>query len=1025
MARGSRHHRHLAVRLLALAAALLPTPARPAPPPPAALPDILILESYHRGFPWTDQETNGALAALRARWPALQPQVESLDRKRYGTPEALEAAVRRVAEKLRGRRLDGVIVTDNAALEVALARRADLLGAAPISFAGVNGFDPAWLRGQPHVTGVVEDVDVAGTLALVRALQPDLRQLVVALDRTETSAGIEAQVRAAAAGLPPGATLRVEADLSMTELEALAAGLDRRSALLLGSFNRDRLGDYYGYEQVADRVTARSGAPVYALWDFQLGHGVLGGSLLSGEAQGRRAAELLLRLMDGEQDVPVDHGAAPWLVVDEAVADRLGLDLASRPPPGPATVLNARPGAWESHRTLLSVLLALVASLAAFASVLLWVLRRIRRGEQALRESEERYRSIVDSVDDAIFVHDPDGGAILDVNRRAEEMYGLPREVLLRDGLAPLCQGEPPFTVEDAARWLERARTAGTQRFEWHARRGDGELFWVEVATRPATLSGRRRLVVAVRHIGERKEAERALQESERRFREMANLLPQVVYEADAQGRLTFVNRQAFEAFRYTPEELERGRELSSFVVPQDRPRAARNMGAVMAGAGGVGNEYTALRRDGSTFPVAIYSSPIMRDGRVAGLRGRIVDISGRQRAEEERLALQRRLDEAQRLEAIGRLAGGVAHDFNNLLTPILGEAEAALEALGPGHAVAPELQAILEAAGRAGALTRQLLAFGRRQVLQERLVDLNAEVTSLHAMLRRVIGEDVEVRLALAAGPVTVTADPAQIQQVLLNLAINARDAMPSGGVLTLATRVIPAEGEAARDQAELTVTDTGHGMAEEVRARIFEPFFTTKAPGRGTGLGLATVLGVVQQHGGTVEVRSAPGQGAAFQLRFPLATGAPQPADRGAALPPSSAPAGPLAVLLAEDEPAVRRLVEGYLRAAGHTVLVAASGEEALAQARARPDRLDLLVTDVVMPGMNGRQLHEALLALHPGLPVVFMSGYPALPGTQEEIVAGGPGAVLAKPFTREDLLRRVAGAVGARPAGDAGAV
>jgi PAS domain S-box-containing protein len=635
-------------------------------------------------------------------------------------------------------------------------------------------------------------------------------------------------------------------------------------------------------------------------------------------------------------------------------------------------------------------------------------------------------------VDDAIFIHDPATGAVLDCNRRACEMYQLPRETILREGIGHLSAGAPPYALADARRWLQRALESGPQRFEWQARRADGTLFWVEVSLRATAIGGQARVSATTRDLTGVREAARALQRSERRFRELADLLPQVIFEADTGGRLTFVNRRAFQLFGYDPVDLARGVDLRQFVVPHQRELVSENVARAMAGGPSAGNEYQALRRDGTTFPALIYSSPALVDGRPVGLRGLIIDVSDRKRTEEERAAMQRRIEEGQRLESIGRLAGGVAHDFNNLLTPILGHAQQVLDRLGPDHPEAEAVRALVATAEQAGQLTRQLLAFSKRQVLQDRELDLNEEVGALHAMLRRVIGEDVVVRLDLAANLGAIRGDSGQLQQVLIDLVANARDAMPGGGVLTIATRGVPAAeapptlGGAVRDLVELSVTDTGVGLTEEVRARVFEPFFTARGPGRGAGLGLGTALGVVQQHGGDIEVRSAPGRGTTFRLLFPRAAPARPARVSELALTPAPAPLAPppaldvrgRTVLVAEDEPAVRRLVEGYLRSAGFEVLSAATGREALDLAARHGGAIDLLLTDVVMPGMNGRELQRALAQRHPGVKVVYMSGYPALPG--------GPGALedlvdelLEKPFTRGALLEKLSGALRAAPA------
>jgi two-component system, cell cycle sensor histidine kinase and response regulator CckA len=393
-----------------------------------------------------------------------------------------------------------------------------------------------------------------------------------------------------------------------------------------------------------------------------------------------------------------------------------------------------------------------------------------------------------------------------------------------------------------------------------------------------------------------------------------------------------------------------------------------------------------------------------------------------------EQAALEARLLQAQKMEAIGNLAGGVAHDFNNVLTVIRSFSELAVRATPAADARREDLEEIRRAADRGAALVRQLLAFSRRQMLQPQLLGLGQVVAGVEGMLRSLIGEDVRLVTRLGDAPRLVHADRVQMEQVLLNLAVNARDAMPRGGTLTIET-------EAAPPDVVLRVRDTGHGMTPEVRARVFEPFFTTKPPGRGTGLGLSTVYGIVEQSGGSIAVDSEPGRGTTFTIHLPAAPGgggagdAPAtalPAAAGSAhLTPPSVPvfsrdgaaAGAAAagrgprptVMLVEDDAAVRALAHRVLREGGFQVLEAGSGDEALRLCAAHGPSVDLLLTDVVMPGMSGRELAERAAALLPRARVLYMSGY-----TDDEILRRGlrddSAELIEKPFTPQGLLGKV---------------
>jgi two-component system, cell cycle sensor histidine kinase and response regulator CckA len=527
------------------------------------------------------------------------------------------------------------------------------------------------------------------------------------------------------------------------------------------------------------------------------------------------------------------------------------------------------------------------------------------------------------------------------------------------------------------------------------------------------------------REISERKRAEAALRESEERYRRITESITDYVFQVKVEeGRAveTIHGPGCVAVTGYTPGEFANDPLLwLAMVVPESRPAVLEQARAVLAGEHFAPIEHRIVRKDGAVrwvrnTPVPQYGP----DGSLVAYDGLIADIS-------ERRSLQEQLLQAQKMESIGRLAGGVAHDFNNLLTAVLGNVEMARSDLPPDlaldHLVRADLEEIAKAGERAASLTRQLLSFASKQPIAPLRLDLSAVVADSLRMLRRLLGEDVEIATVLEPALGVVEADPGQIEQLLVNLAVNARDAMPGGGRLVIETANETVDEAYAASHpglspwryVRLSVTDTGVGMSEEVRAHLFEPFFTTKGAGKGTGLGLATCHGIVKQIGGEIRVYSEPGQGTTFRIRLPQVKGTAAETGAGATAGPT--PTGSETILVVEDEPAVRRLAVLALRAQGYTVFEAADGAEATQVAARRGLRLDGLVSDVIMPGMTGPELATRILPLHPEARLLLMSGHAEasiLPRTQH--LGGIP--FLPKPFTPERLARKMREVLDAPP-------
>ena len=629
-----------------------------------------------------------------------------------------------------------------------------------------------------------------------------------------------------------------------------------------------------------------------------------------------------------------------------------------------------------------------------------------------LQESEARYRGFMDNATDAFFLID-EKGVVRDVNRQACESLGLSREELI--GKTPLAF-DPDITAAQMDRFREQVITGELFVLDTRHKRKDGSTFPVEIRSRRMLTEGRWWSVSLARDMTERKQAEGALQESERRLRAFFETSNAGMIEIDLRGHLVRAN-EAFGAMTgYTASEL-RGMKIRQLIFPEDLSDFLARWEVLRSGRSDQSHaEQRYRRKDGTALWSLSNVVVLSRDeaGDPVGCSAVILDLTERKRLEEH-------LQRAQKMEAIGQLAGGVAHDFNNLLTVINGYGEFLHASLPPQDSRHDAVTAIRDAGERAARLTSQLLAFSRKAIVEPKVLDLGQVIGATTRMLARLLGEDITLIPELGEGLSPVCADAGQIEQVILNLAVNARDAMPKGGRLTITTDEIEIDAAETWDGEEvrpgrhvrLRVSDTGSGMTEEVRAHIFEPFFTTKGIGRGTGLGLATVYGIVRQASGHVSVDSRPGSGTLFTILLP--------AVKAPVVQPSAdtrtRAGGTETLLLVEDEAAVRKLVRRTLERDGYTLLEAVDGLEALRIAETHAGPIHLLLTDVVMPNLGGRDLAEALHEIRPETRVLFMTGF-----TDDAIVRHGvsvaEGALLQKPFTPAALARKVRSVLDASP-------
>jgi two-component system cell cycle sensor histidine kinase/response regulator CckA len=645
-----------------------------------------------------------------------------------------------------------------------------------------------------------------------------------------------------------------------------------------------------------------------------------------------------------------------------------------------------------------------------------------KRAEEALRSSEAFLNTVIEQSPTSMWVADH-AGTMIRMNQACrdllhvtdDELVGkynvLADNVVEEQGAMPLVKRV--FERGESVRFLLRYNSAHLRNL---LLREQADLV-LEVTISPVLDSRQRVVHAVVQHhdITDRIRAEEELRASEERFKRLLQHSNDIIALTNAEGTQVSISGPVEARLGYTPDELV-GVNAFEFFHPDDADRARQAFTEALARPGlTLTVEFRYRRKDGGWAEMEALGTNLLDDPLVQGIVLNVREISERRNAEREQRKLQDQLQQAMKMEAVGRLAGGIAHDFNNLLTAIAGNLELARLGLRPADPLDVYLDEASRATERAASLTRQLLAFSRRQIIEPKVLNLNQLVGNLRSMLERLIGEDIELRSILAEGLGSVRVDPGQFEQVLVNLAINARDAMPDGGKLLVETANTYLDADYCANHQPvrpgrfvlLAVSDTGHGMSDEVKQRLFEPFFTTKPVGRGTGLGLATIFGAVAQVGGSIEVYSEVGLGTTFKIYLPLAEGAPESLAREA--PSQDFARGTGTILLVEDDTSLRNLAPALLKHLGYDVLSASNAGEALLVAEQYPGRIALLMTDVVMPGMNGRELADRLCQVRPETRVLFTSGYTENVIVHHGIVEQGLRFV-GKPYSLQTLAKTI---------------
>jgi PAS domain S-box-containing protein len=971
--------------------------------------EVLVLHSYHRGLSWDDGIDRGIKSVFEKSNLDIETQFEYMDTKRIHDPEYLDQLYGIYKYKFRNRRFNGIISTDNNAFNFLLKHRDDLFPQTSVVFCGVNNFQENMLEGQSLYTGVVEAVDIKETIDMALALHPKTRQVVIYGSGTPTYFANKIHLENIIPDYKGAVEFRFVENLNIRQVQDDIRKLPLESIIFIMSSIKDENGIPMDFQRFPEMMATVSNVPIYSCWGFFLGHGIVGGKLISGFSQGETAAQMTLRVLTGENinNIPVLKQSPNPFMFDYRQMRRFGLELPKLPKE--SIVINKPQSLYSEHKGLIWSVVCAFVTLTLLILFLVFNIFRRRRAENELKQSEEKYRDLFDNALDTIFTIDMEG-KFLEVNDAFLREGGYQREDIIGRNFAFMVH---PDDAAIASQSFEKGKQGRPFEFEMQVKKKDGTYNWYSFVNRP--IFGENGAVSALhgvaRNITGRKQAEEKTRQSGKRFRDLFNSITDLIYTQDLEGRFLTANPALTKIFGYSKEEFI-GRRITEFMKPELRSLFEREYLGQLKTKGYHKGTTVYFTKDNRKIYIEYRSALVKPEKGEPYISGTGRDVTDRILTERKLKKLQDQMLQAKKMESIGVLAGGIAHDFNNLLMGILGNTSLMLMAVDSNHPGYEKLKNIEQYVQSGADLTKQLLGFARGGKYEVIPTDLNELIKKQSRMFGRT-KKEVNIHGKYEDDLWIAEVDQGQIEQVILNLYINAWQAMPGGGDLYVQTENVTLDERYVRPfeltpgkYVKISITDTGAGMEEEISQRIFDPFFTTKEMGRGTGLGLASAYGIIKNHGGMINVYSEKGEGTTFNIYLPASTS--EVRAQGSEVS-EDIRHGDETILLVDDEDIIVDVGKEMLKTLGYRVIVAQSGKEAIDAYRANQDKIDMILLDMVMPGIGGGETFDRLKEINPDIRVLLSSGY-SINGQAQDILDRGCIGFIQKPFNMKEISGKI---------------
>lgn len=956
----------------------------------AAPQRVLLISSYHPAFPTFFEQANGIRDVFNPL--SIELDIEFLDSKRFSYEETAPKMFSLLKTKMsKLPPYQAIMAADDNSLRFILQYQQELFAETPVVFFGINNIQLALQQNENvFITGVVEAVSMKETISTICSLQPELKSITAIVDST-TSGRSDLQTYYQAAIFFPDIAF---SELSLTKLswgdfkEALKQRKEHEALLLLSAY-RDKDSISLSFGESLKIITQNSPVPVYHLWYHGLGQGIVGGKVISQYEQGKTAAEMVNRILSGTpaSQIRVTENSPNKYIFDYPLLKKYG--ISTKLLPKNSILLNQPSSFWRENKeiTLLTAFAFLILTTGLLFS--LYILYLKRQNERQLKASEDKYRTLIEGTSDAVVSIDAHK-IIRSWNAGAAKMYGYSEEEIVGSHISRLL---PQTQLEENYRIIDRVFSNGDyQGFETENLTKEGKKITVDISFNRQTNQADEIYGISgfIRNISDRRAAENALQESEEKFSSAFRNAPVLMAISTVESNtLLEVNDALLTATGYDLDKLIGKSVDETGLIPEDEfaklKELFRNQGQVH------NREITLIKADGTKLP-CLYSGEILNMGDSSKVLAIATDLT-------ERKNLERDLLQAQKMEAIGTLAGGIAHDFNNILAAIIGYTELALQSCPPDSDITEDLREVLEAGNRAKGLVQQILAFSRQGDSEKILIQPASLIKENLKMLRPSLPATIDIVQYITPHTGTIFIDPTHLNQIVLNLCTNAYHAMEKhGGTLTVILEPQDVDGKSC---IHLGICDTGIGITPEIQKRIFEPYFTTKETGKGTGMGLSIVHGLVTGYNGKLTVESNPGQGTCVHIYLPVINQKTEETEQ----PLLNEPTGSEHILFVDDEEMLVNMGKTMLTRLGYRVTSATSSIEALELFNHNPDQFDLVITDQTMPTMTGIELTDKLLSIRPDLPVILCTGFSSIV-SEKEAESIGIKQFTLKPLSRKKL-------------------